>query len=56
MAAALISRLVYHCSIVNIRGNSERMRQHGDLWHSLQQSESDNTENRKKKQKKAVLS
>ena len=28
MAAALIDRLVHHCHIVNIRGNSYRMRDH----------------------------
>jgi DNA replication protein DnaC len=32
MAAALIDRLLHHCHIVNIRGNSYRMRQHADLW------------------------
>jgi DNA replication protein DnaC len=31
MAAALIDRLVHHCHIVNIRGNSYRMREHRDL-------------------------
>ena len=31
MAAALIDRLVYHCHIVNIRGNSYRMRDHQNL-------------------------
>jgi DNA replication protein DnaC len=31
MAAALIDRLVHHCHIVNIRGNSYRMRQHAEL-------------------------
>lgn len=31
MASALIDRLVHHCHIVNIRGNSYRMRQHADL-------------------------
>ncbi len=36
MAAALIDRLLHHCHIVNIRGNSFRMRHHADLWHSLQ--------------------
>jgi IstB-like ATP binding protein len=36
MAAALIDRLVHHCHIVTIRGNSYRMRQHTDLWHALQ--------------------
>jgi IstB-like ATP binding protein len=35
MAAALIDRLVHHCHIVTIRGNSYRMRQHADLWHAL---------------------
>lgn len=29
MAAALIDRLVYHCSVGNIRGNGYRLRQHG---------------------------
>lgn len=31
MAAALVDRLVHHCHIVNIRGNSYRMRHHTDL-------------------------
>jgi DNA replication protein DnaC len=31
MAAALIDRLLHHCHIVNIRGNSYRMRHHADL-------------------------
>ena len=31
MAAALIDRLLHHCHIVNIRGNSFRMRAHQDL-------------------------
>ena len=35
MAAALIDRLLHHCHIVNIRGNSYRMRQHSDLWKAL---------------------
>ena len=34
MAAALIDRLLHHCHIVNIRGNSYRMREHQDLLHS----------------------
>ena len=33
MAAALIDRLVHHCHIVNIRGNSYRMRDHHNLLH-----------------------
>jgi len=35
MAAALIDRLVHHCHIVNIRGNSYRMRHHQDLHRAL---------------------
>jgi DNA replication protein DnaC len=35
MAAALIDRLVHHCHIVNIRGNSYRMRHHRDLARQL---------------------
>lgn len=35
MAAALIDRLVHHCHIVNIRGNSYRMRHHADLHRAL---------------------
>ena len=38
MAAALIDRLLHHCHIVNIRGNSFRMREHTELskvLHSL---------------------
>ena len=35
MAGALIDRLLHHCHIVNIRGNSYRMRHHRDLWRSL---------------------
>ena len=36
MAAALIDRLMHHCHVVNIRGNSYRMREHTDLWQTLQ--------------------
>jgi DNA replication protein DnaC len=35
MAAALIDRLLHHCHVVNIRGNSYRMRHHAELWNSL---------------------
>ena len=35
MAGALIDRLVHHCHIVNIRGNSYRMRQHVELCSVL---------------------
>ena len=39
MASALIDRLVHHCHIVNIRGNSYRMRQHADLQRLLHSTE-----------------
>ncbi len=35
MAAAFIDRLVHHCHIVNIRGNSYRMRHHAELHRAL---------------------
>lgn len=35
MAAALIDRLLHHCHIITIRGNSFRLRHHSDLWHQL---------------------
>ena len=35
MAGALIDRLLHHCHIVNIRGNSYRMRGHSELWQTL---------------------
>lgn len=35
MAAALIARLLHHCHVVNIRGNSYRMRHHSELWTAL---------------------
>ena len=34
MAAALIDRLLHHCHIVNIRGNSYRMREHATSGNS----------------------
>ena len=35
MAAALIDRVLHHCHIVNIRGNSYRMRHHSEVWKAL---------------------
>jgi DNA replication protein DnaC len=35
MAAALIDRLLHHCHIVSIRGNSYRMRHHAELFGAL---------------------
>lgn len=39
MAAALIDRLLHRCHIVNIRGNSYRMREHRELRESMQRTE-----------------
>ncbi len=41
MASALIDRLLHHCHIVNIRGNSYRMRHHRELWQTLNQPDQD---------------
>jgi DNA replication protein DnaC len=49
MATALIDRLVHHCHIINIRGNSYRLRQHGDLWHSRQPADPEKGEERPKR-------
>lgn len=36
MAAALIDRVLHHCHLINIRGNSYRMREHTDQYRALQ--------------------
>jgi DNA replication protein DnaC len=41
MAAALVDRLVHHCHIVNIRGNSYRMRHHTELRAALTPGEAE---------------
>ena len=48
MAAALIDRILHHCHIVNIRGNSYRMRQHTELWRTLHQDAEETTRTRRK--------
>jgi DNA replication protein DnaC len=48
MAAALIDRLVHHCHIVNIRGNSFRMRHHAELRSALHPREGVPDINRRK--------
>jgi hypothetical protein len=35
MAEALIDWLPHHCHIINIRGNSYRLRHHTELWRCL---------------------
>jgi hypothetical protein len=36
MAAALVDRVLHHCHLVNIRGNSYRMREHTESYRTLQ--------------------
>ena len=43
MAAALIDRLLHHCHIVNIRGNSYRMRHHQDLLRAGRRDRDEDT-------------
>ena len=52
MAGALIDRLVHHCHIVNIRGNSYRMRQHAELWTSLDSPRAQGDEPAKQRRKR----
>ena len=40
MATALIDRLVHHCHIVNIRGNSYRLKNHAELYNARRSSAS----------------
>jgi DNA replication protein DnaC len=55
MAAALIDRLVHHCHIVTIRGNSYRMRQHTKLWQALHShQEPEPPTNRRRRNRKEV--
>jgi len=51
MAAALIDRILHHCHIVNIRGNSYRMRQHTELWQALHQGSEESTTRSRRKAK-----
>lgn len=43
MAAALIDRLLHHSHLVNIWGNSFRMRKHTELWQALHPAEEEKT-------------
>jgi hypothetical protein len=49
MAAALIDRILHHCHIVNIRGNSYRMRQHTELWQALHQGAEESSSRSRRK-------
>ena len=52
MAAALIDRLMHHCHVVNIRGNSYRMREHTDLWQAIQPGEEEPSSSSSKRRRK----
>ena len=52
MAGALIDRLMHHCHVVNIRGNSYRMREHTDLWHAISSKNEDQTASARRSRKK----
>src|SRR6202012_2769598 len=55
MAAALIDRLMHHCHVVNIRGNSYRMREHADLGLALRpRPDSTASETALKRRKKEI--
>ena len=55
MAAALIDRLLHHCHVVNIRGNSYRLRYHTELWATLNSpaAQADEQPKRRRKRKEA---
>ncbi len=53
MAAALIDRLLHHCHIINIRGNSYRMRQHTELWRTLNSGDSGSAASPRKRTSKS---
>jgi DNA replication protein DnaC len=55
MAAALIDRLLHHCHVVNIRGNSYRMRNHSELWHSLNSAPQVEDSTKKSRRRKEAL-
>lgn len=54
MAAALIDRLVHHCHIVNIRGNSYRLRQHAELARRLHTAPPPTTDRKSNRQQETT--
>lgn len=54
MAAALIDRVLHHCHLVNIRGNSYRMREHSELWQSLAAGDPERTSAQRRQRRDAV--
>ena len=56
MAAALIDRLMHHCHVVNIRGNSYRMREHRDLLRAISPSAQDSRASKPKRRPRREVS
>jgi DNA replication protein DnaC len=56
MAAALIDRVLHHCHLVNIRGNSYRMREHTALHQMLQSEISEPAVNARRTRKSRAAS
>ena len=54
MAAALIDRVLHHCHLVNIRGNSYRMREYSELQRALR-SDVENTAEAVRPSRKATM-
>jgi DNA replication protein DnaC len=55
MAAALIDRLLHHCHIVNIRGNSYRVRNLSHLWKQPDPGEADSPDPRRRRRRSSRL-
>lgn len=53
MAAALIDRVLHHCHLVNIRGNSYRMREHTELYRALQSDIEPSADSARRSRRKA---
>lgn len=50
--APRLYRLMHHCHVVSIRGNSYRVREFTDLWQAIQPGEEKPAANSSKRQKK----
>lgn len=55
MAAALIDRLLHHCHVVSIRGNSYRMRHHTELYAALTPTERNDSQPRRKRDRREAM-
>ena len=45
---------MHHCHVVNIRGNSYRMREHTDLWQAIQPEEDPPKKTRRRRKESAT--